>query len=403
MLARLPRPWCPTRLPVRCLDSSRRGRATREAPTHFSILVHLCAVGCDDSLQSRAPQARPLCRNFLALNEEPVSIQPEASVPNLDLRTRKQRKAARRLISLGDLALLVELPMLRCISRRCREERWPRVALRIDRIKELLGFAEPDKHAQKIRRALDLEAGELASGISRTASAGRTEHNLQVMKVLSPGGWTPSYALEGRDRLTTALARGRGAVLWVAHFCFSPLVTKMALAELGFAVSHVSRPEHGFSGTRFGIRYLNPTRCVAEARYLRQRIVFDSANPTAGLREAERTLRRNEIVSITAGAWEGRRVVRGPLLGGSLELATGAPSLALRTGAALLPVFTTRLPEGGGFRVSVGAELPLSGAGKSEALTAATAGFLAQLEAVIRAAPDQWRGWKYLTFAGQEQ
>lgn len=325
-----------------------------------------------------------------------MSDQPEHHTRELELRTRRRQKAARPAISLGDLALLIEVAMLKYIASAYDETRWMHAALRIDRIKSFLRTSDQLKYSEKIMHALDLGNIDLAEQISRKASAGRTEHNIQVMKVLSSGGWAPSYALEGQERLTAALARGKGAVLWVAHFCFSPLVTKMALSELGYAVSHISRPEHGFSGTRFGIRYLNPTRCKAEGRYLRQRIVFDSANPAASLREAERALRRNELVSITAGAWEGRRVVRGPLLGGTLELATGAPSLALHCGAALLPVFTTRNPEGGGFRVSLGDELPVSGAGKAEALTAATAGFLAQIEAEIRAAPEQWRGWKYL-------
>ena len=34
--------------------------------------------------------------------------------------------------------------------------------------------------------------------------------------------------IEGKKHLDDALAGGKGAVLWVTHFCFSNLFTKMA-------------------------------------------------------------------------------------------------------------------------------------------------------------------------------
>ena len=58
---------------------------------------------------------------------------------------------------------------------------------------------------------------------------------------LGPRRWTPRLALEGSAHVDDALAAGRGAVLWVAHFCFSALATKKALAGTGHRAWHVSR------------------------------------------------------------------------------------------------------------------------------------------------------------------
>jgi lauroyl/myristoyl acyltransferase len=219
------------------------------------------------------------------------------------------------------------------------------------------------------------------------------------MKAMSAKGWAPETCIEGEEHLKAALARGKGAILWVAHFCFNTQVTKMALKAADYHVAHLSRPEHGFSKSRFGIRYLNPLRWNAEVKYLDKRIVIDRADPGGSLREAECVLEDNRIVSITAGAWEGHRVARGPLLKSRFSLATGAPDLAQRVGAVLLPVITTRMTGSNRFRVKIGAPLTTHVQDKLEAIRALTAGFLAELESAVLESPDQWRGWAYLESA----
>ncbi len=151
----------------------------------------------------------------------------------------------------------------------------------------------------------------------------------------------------------SALKDGRGAVLWVAHFCFNALATKKAFHEAGYSVSHMSRPEHGFSKSRFGVSVLNPIRVRTELRYLRDRIIIDRSKPTRSVRDASKRLAQNEIISVTAGAWEGARVAVVDVGGCALDLATGAPGLALMTGAALLPVITIRDDASGEIHVIV--------------------------------------------------
>jgi lauroyl/myristoyl acyltransferase len=64
------------------------------------------------------------------------------------------------------------------------------------------------------------------------------------------------------------------------------------------------------------------------------------------IRKLERRLRENGLVSINCGAIRDQKRVEKPILNGRIQLATGAPSLALATGAALLPVFTIRRAPG---------------------------------------------------------
>ncbi len=106
---------------------------------------------------------------------------------------------------------------------------------------------------------------------------------------------------------------------------------------------------------------------------------------------------QGNLVSFTAGHWEGRQIGRIPVGNALLPVSTGAPSLAHATGAPLLPVFI-RQEEDGGFQVTIGKAIPCGKpAPREEAVSSALAEFAAQLVPQIAGAPGQWRGWKYLT------
>ena len=83
--------------------------------------------------------------------------------------------------------------------------------------------------------------------------------------------------------------------------------------------------------------------------------------------------------------------------GGRLRVATGAPSLAWKTGARLLPVFVRRDPASGAFQVLIDDPLPTEPTrSKGEAQQAAVAQYLRRLEAHAVAVPGQWRDWAKL-------
>ncbi len=202
--------------------------------------------------------------------------------------------------------------------------------------------------------------------------------------------WRPAIRLEGREHLVGALAAGDGAILWVTGFESSDLVVKMALRRAGFAVVHLSRPTHGFSATRFGVRFLNPVRKRAEDRYLGSRVVIEGGSAVAAMRALQRHLAANEIVSITVGD-ASSNAGEVSLLGGTLAVSTGPANLARVSGAALIPVFMSREP-GGAFAVRLGAPLAAAGEAAPPALVLQRYG--QQLTAAVTARPDQWTGWR---------
>jgi lauroyl/myristoyl acyltransferase len=238
-----------------------------------------------------------------------------------------------------------------------------------------------------------------ARAIALDLQAAVYELRMQNLRGWRPGGeelrgWRPDLNLRGEEHLNAVLERGKGAILWVAHFAFNGGITKMALHRHGHQVSHLSRPEHGFSKTRFGIACLNPVRCAPEDRYLQQRIVYDRHAPSTAMRRMMRVLKDGGIISITAGAWEGSGIAEAPLLGGVLSLATGAPRLAAMTGAEILPVFSVR--DGNGqWLTAIERPLDLPRERSQEELSAAAAAeYLRRHEPWVRAYPEQWRGWK---------
>ncbi|QIG50056.1 hypothetical protein G5V57_21440 [Nordella sp. HKS 07] len=76
--------------------------------------------------------------------------------------------------------------------------------------------------------------------------------------------------VEGREHVDEALAGGRGAVIWIADFVFASEVVRQAFHVLGHPLTHMIRPEHGFSSTQVGLKYLNPVHRKAGDRYVRE-------------------------------------------------------------------------------------------------------------------------------------
>jgi len=311
--------------------------------------------------------------------------------------TRRRRSlTARAVWQSSDLVVAGSLASLLVPAWLLPEDSWPALCRTLARAPGLTDRSLLARTAASLQAALGEPDPLRAGALARNLQAAVYELRMQNLRAWRPGGWNPAIALEGEEHLLSALANGRGAILWVAHFAFNSNVTKIALHRRGHRVSHLSRPEHGFSKTRFGIAALNPVRCAPEDRYLEQRIVFDRHSPSSAMRRMVKALGDGRIVSITAGAWEGSELAEGMLCGGRLSIAIGASRLALRTGAALLPVFSVRDSEVG-FRTVIEPLIALPACRTpAETHGAAVAEFLRRHEPWVRRFPDQWRGWKEL-------
>ncbi len=221
-----------------------------------------------------------------------------------------------------------------------------------------------------------------------------TGHEARLYGLREYRPWTrpPHIRVTGTRIVEEGLAAGNGVILWVAPFVYASLITKIAFHEAGFGVSHLSRPTHGFGGSPFAVRWLNPIWTRIEERYLRGRIVMAGPVDIGALRAVRARLAESHVVSITFGD-EGVRVVTVDLLGGDLRVATGPITLAQRTRAWLLPVFTVRT-ESGRFEVEIQTplELPRPETDPRDVHRRVAEQYARRLTPFVKAYPGQWLG-----------
>ena len=269
-------------------------------------------------------------------------------------------------------------------------------------LSRLFGEMNVATHPLRTRRetadvACVLTGTPVASRIARIAAvnwANRYEERFHYLRAWRPGGWNPELEVVGAEHVSAALAKGRGILFWAGNFSFNDLVTKMAWYQLGLAVSHFSRPIHGFSTTKFGVRYLNAVRRGIEDRYLGERIMAEVQETRVATQRMGERLAANGVVSFTVGN-RGHRTATANFLGGRITLATGPLALARRTGATVLPVYTLRLaPRSFGITIGEPLRVPEDTAGNPD-YTAAVQTYADSLADFVLRDPGQWRGWRY--------
>jgi lauroyl/myristoyl acyltransferase len=319
--------------------------------------------------------------------------QLDPAVAQIRIVDRKPTPPVRALVERSDVTLCALLPVYAALSWLRPEDRWAPLIRSY--------FVSIDEKGPLDTMVRGIEASGLAPELAISAGAAasilnahRLESYFQYLRDYRPGGWKTETRIDNEPVLKEVVQSGRGAVLWVGHFVYNGLPLKKGMHSAGYEVFHLSRPEHGFSTTRFGMRCLNPIRSIIEERYLAKRIIIERGAEHKAVREAHRLLKQGKTISITAGHWEGRQLAFAPIGEGFLPMSTGAPSLAHATGAALIPIFIVR--EDGIFRIIVGDEIGMAKNSRENAVREAIAKFAQQLSSYAVAYPDQWRGWKYL-------
>jgi len=224
------------------------------------------------------------------------------------------------------------------------------------------------------------------------ARAGRIERHLQYLREFRPGGWDPRIELTGAEHIDEALEQGKGGILWVAPMMSAFLVVKKGLSAAGYSLTHLSHEDHGLSQTRMG-RPLSALRTKPEERYLAERLVMTDGSELKRTRDLYARLRANTLVSITAETTWGARTVTGPFLGGTISLPTGAPSLSLASGAALLPTFAVRHAHDH-FEVIIEPTLAAGPSdGRHEAVDDLARNYIRRIDHHVTRHPEQYEKW----------
>ena len=294
-----------------------------------------------------------------------------------------------------DVAHVVRLSVLALVAWILPSRAWPPLATLFASINARIRPAEMKRMTAEIAGALGDRAPRPPADIAQEGLAALYEDWLQLLRDYRPDGWRPETRIENANRIDAALSQGKGVILWVASFVFSSHITKMSLKRAGYAVTHLSRPTHGFSRSRFGIRALNPIQTRIEDRYIGERVEIQEDRPTDALRVLHGRLRGNGVVSITLND-ETEHMLPAPFLAGTASIPRGPAELARMTGAVILPVCTVR-EERWRYTTHIGEPIAAPGLRGVEHDRAIARGLAAWLEPIILDYPALWKTWPMVT------
>jgi KDO2-lipid IV(A) lauroyltransferase len=195
---------------------------------------------------------------------------------------------------------------------------------------------------------------------------------------LSKDGILSTIAIEGEEHLKRALAKGKGVLALSAHLgAFTMIGPRIAAGGYPFSIIVKQPKDEHFA------------RCLDDYR-AQLGVQTISAKPRKeAVRGILKSLRENRIVVIVADEFKSGDVTV-DFMGQPSPAPRGPATLALRTGAATLAMFSTWRPDGT-LCILIEPEIsPVRLADLEKSVTATTALFTHQLESAIRRYPEQW-------------
>jgi lauroyl/myristoyl acyltransferase len=212
--------------------------------------------------------------------------------------------------------------------------------------------------------------------------------NLEFLKYprLSPASIGEYVLLDGAHILDQELKRGKGVILATAHFGAKQAL-QVGLGHNGYKVSqihfHMSAEELTFVQKNVAQRF---------RKKIEEKIPVKFMAAEGFMRGAYECLRKGEILLVAADgiglkAHMNESYAPFDFLGRKMLFPTGMASLAKRTGAAIVPVFTVR--EGAKHRLAF--EPALNVALEEPAIVN---GYVRVLETYVRRYPALWEFWE---------
>jgi len=243
----------------------------------------------------------------------------------------------------------------------------------------------------------------------------RTGHSVRLYRALFPerGGWhaygcawrqyqdfariyterleveritTIGYESEGHEYIEQAVADKRGAILLMSHF-----------GRWEIAARLLARDRHPMTLMMGAQQETNPNKRVAmdlKGDGVGVVAVSEGQGQPFDVLEAVDGIRNGGVVSLSGDrAWGNPRVLRLPFLGKEVAVPVAPFVLALVTGAPLLTVFACRTGPGR-YRFTCSRPRYLKARARNERdaiLRGAAQEYLAELESMMRAYPEQWQ------------
>jgi KDO2-lipid IV(A) lauroyltransferase len=199
-----------------------------------------------------------------------------------------------------------------------------------------------------------------------------------LMDTLTPEAIREWVRADGVENLDRALAQGRGAIAVTAHVSNWDILAAAA-AVRGYVVNAVTEE---LPSSR-----LNQVVIRSRERIGMRIIPLASSGSVRAILKA---LGRNEVVALASDLYRGDHGVRVTLFGRPLSLPAGPASIALKTGAPLVPVWVRREPDNR-YVAEVEAPIEVSRDGDHARNVQVTTQRIAQFfERIIQRTPDQW-------------
>jgi len=187
-----------------------------------------------------------------------------------------------------------------------------------------------------------------------------------------------SVAIEGEEHLKRALEKGKGVIALGAHLGnFTMIGPRLAAAGYPFSILVKHPPDQRLARLIDGYRAKVGVKTIS-AKPRRQ-----------AARQILGALRRNEVVIVLPDVFKSGRV-NAQFLGSAVYIRRGPVTLALRAGAAVVPMYVTRDAEDR-LTLRISPEIDLVKTGDlQEDVAANLALFIRHLEGMVRRYPDQW-------------
>lgn len=197
--------------------------------------------------------------------------------------------------------------------------------------------------------------------------------------------------VDGHEHLGAAIAKGNGVIVLSAHLGNFFLVgTRLAVEGHSMHIL-INQPRDSRLAKLMDDYRLRIKLCTVHARPRRQ-----------ALRELNAVLRRNEIVVMITDEYRRGNGIPTTFFGRTVLARRGPATLALRTGATIVPACLVRQPDNS-LRLVIEPELELVRSGRGQGEGAENISRMTQwLEKTVRAYPDQWN-WMNIRWWGEEQ
>lgn len=171
-------------------------------------------------------------------------------------------------------------------------------------------------------------------------------NELEVLRYpfLNPDTIGEVCEIVGREHLDRALARGKGAIIMIAHFGANQMIMP-ALGHVGYTMSQLSAPPPVWAEILRETRTTPLWTKMLERRWeLEKRLPVRHINVFRFLRPAFEALHRNEVLGLAFDGGGGKKWVKVDFLGRKANLSVQPAQIWQKTKAALLPTYVLRKP-----------------------------------------------------------